>query len=85
MSQASNRPRALRISTSYTCATAWRVVQTIQVQCLSHTLVDSSMQRASETCDQKPNQVTQEILTPRLEKRNLSHHHPAFPLVVKIT
>lgn len=38
MSQGINHPRALRISTSYTCAPAWRVVQTIQVQCLSQAL-----------------------------------------------
>ncbi|KAL2281853.1 hypothetical protein FJTKL_11314 [Diaporthe vaccinii] len=45
-----------------------KVVQTIQVQCLSQALGDSDVHRASEKCDPKPNQATREILTPRLRK-----------------
>lgn len=53
---------------------------------MSHALGNSDVQRASEICDPKPIQVAQEILTPyQRKKQNLSHHHPAFPLVVKIT
>lgn len=78
MSQVFNHPKALGINTSYTCAPARRVVKNIQVQCLSQASVTQTRNERQETCDPKPVQVTQEILTP--PKKNPFPSSPCLSL-----